>query len=172
MKKKTLYILSIVLVLVLSLGYGAYYYYNYSYCYELGEYYAKGLDYTSVNLKHAFDYYRKSAEFGNAKAQYELGWCYANSEGVEKDYKEAVKWYRKSAEQGYAKAQYNLGLCYAKGEGVIQYKVKAYAWFAVASANGDETAKKNMNNLKNKMTSAQIDEALKLAEKYFEGKFD
>jgi TPR repeat protein len=37
------------------------------------------------------------AEAGDAVAQCNLGWCYANGTGVEKDEKEAVKWYTKSA---------------------------------------------------------------------------
>ena len=42
-------------------------------------------------------------------AQYALGSCYANGEGVEKDLTEAVIWYRKAADQGLAEAQFNLG---------------------------------------------------------------
>ena len=147
MKKKVLYILSIVLVLVLSMG-----------CERRAD--------TEV------DNYRKLAEQGDANAQCSLGLCYAKGEGVEKDFKEAVKWYRKSAEQGHVYARNNLGVCYDHGNGVIQDKVKAYAWFAVASANGAENAKTNINNLENEMTLAQIDEALKLAKKYLDGKFD
>ena len=50
------------------------------------------------------DAYRKEAEQGRADAQYSLGVCYANGEGVTKDEKEAVKWFRKAAEQGNVKA--------------------------------------------------------------------
>ncbi len=54
-------------------------------------------------------------------AQYNLGICYANGQGVTKDEAEAVKWYRKAAEQNHAMAQYNLGVCYCqwprRGEG-------------------------------------------------------
>ena len=46
--------------------------------------------------------YRKAAEKGDAKAQYKLGVCYADGEGVSKDLKQAVYWWKKSAEQGYA----------------------------------------------------------------------
>ena len=44
-------------------------------------------------------WYRKAAEQGNAKAQYELGKCYHEGKGVEKDMAEAVKWYRLPADQ-------------------------------------------------------------------------
>ena len=47
----------------------------------------------------AVKWYRKAAEQNLAKAQYNLGVCYAHGEGVVKDQVEAVKWYRKAAEQ-------------------------------------------------------------------------
>ena len=48
---------------------------------------------------------RKSAEQGNAQAQYNLGVCYAKGNGVTKDYAEAVKWFRKAAVQGHQNAK-------------------------------------------------------------------
>ncbi len=48
-------------------------------------------------------------------AQYNLGDCYYNGDGVRKSYGKAVKWYRKAAEQGLAEAQEaldNLGESY------------------------------------------------------------
>jgi len=115
---------------------------------------------------------KQKAEQGDAWAQYNLGVCYANGDGVKKDFSEAVKWYRKAAEQGYAKAQYNLGVCYAVGNGVIQNNVKAYAWLLLALENGFENAKKAMDILEEKMTQAELDKALKLIENYRNGKFD
>ena len=50
----------------------------------------------------------KLAEQGYANAQYNLGVCYYNGEGVERDYEQAVYWYEKTAEQGQEFAQYNL----------------------------------------------------------------
>ena len=65
----------------------------------------------------AVKWYRKAAEQNLAEAQYNLGVCYYNGEGVAKDEVEAVKWFRKAAEQNYARAQYNLGVCYERGDG-------------------------------------------------------
>ena len=50
----------------------------------------------------------QAAEQGNAQAQFNLGWMYANGEGVRQDPVQAVQWYRKAAEQGLGNAQYNL----------------------------------------------------------------
>ncbi len=54
----------------------------------------------------AVKWFRKAAEQGYARAQFNLGWMYDNGRGVSKDESEAVKWYRKAAEQGHACAQF------------------------------------------------------------------
>ena len=46
------------------------------------------------------------AEQGNASAQSNLGFMYANGEGVPEDDATAVMWYTKAAEQGDAEAQF------------------------------------------------------------------
>ncbi len=50
-------------------------------------------------------WYRKAAEQGHAAAQNNLGECYAEGVGVEKDPAQAVVWYRKAAEQGFEPAK-------------------------------------------------------------------
>ena len=47
-----------------------------------------------------FEETKIEAEKGDADAQNELGFAYANGEGVVKNEAEAVKWYRKAADQG------------------------------------------------------------------------
>jgi TPR repeat protein len=88
--------------------------------------------------------YRKAAEQGNAAAQFNLGLCYDNGEGVVKDEVEAVKWYRKAAEQGLAQAQSNLGLRYASGEGVAKDEVEAAKWYRKAAEQGHTQAQSNL----------------------------
>lgn len=56
-------------------------------------------------LSEAVKWWRKSAERGNVRAQYNLGCCYSEGDGVEKDKDEAVKWYLKAAQQGFAPAK-------------------------------------------------------------------
>jgi TPR repeat protein len=48
----------------------------------------------------ALEEIRRRAEQGDAGAQYNLGYLYANGLGVTQDHTEAVKWYRLAAEQG------------------------------------------------------------------------
>ena len=98
--------------------------------------------YEAKNYVEAVTWFRKAAEQGLAKAQYNLGVSYANGRGVTQSYTEAVKWYRKAAEQGVAKAQYNLGLCYYNGEGITQSYTEALKWLRKAKEQGHEGATK------------------------------
>ena len=82
----------------------------------------------------AVKWYRKSAEQGDAIAQYNLGLMYDSGDGVPQDDIEAEKWYRKSAEQGNADAQSYLGSMYFLGEGAPKDYVEAYKWLNLAVA--------------------------------------
>lgn len=103
--------------------------------------------YESGDKSTAFREFRKLAKQGHAGAQYNLGWMYANGEGVSKSSTKAVKWYRKAAEQGEADAQFNLGVMYVNREGIIQNLVEAYKWFALSEAQGIEEASEILKTL-------------------------
>ena len=70
------------------------------------------------------------AEQGDSCSQNDIGICYLNGYGVEKDLQKAVKWLTKSVKQGFASAQYNLARCYMDGEGVEQDMKKAAGLFS------------------------------------------
>ena len=57
------------------------------------------------NDEEAVKWYRKAAEQGCAKAQYNLGVRYANGEGVPKNDVEAYKWWLLAAAKGDEKAK-------------------------------------------------------------------
>ena len=97
-----------------------------------------------VHERGEFEKFRKAAERGDAWAQYNLGVCYINGDGVEQDGKEAVKWFRKAAEQGDADAQYNLGLTYYEGRGVEKDAKEGVKWFRIAAEQGDAEAQYNL----------------------------
>ena len=78
-------------------------------------------------------HFRAEAEKGDALAQYNVGICYANGQGVAKDYLEAVKWLRKAAEQNLAQAQFILGGRYGLGEGVAKDEAEAVKWYRKAA---------------------------------------
>ena len=50
-------------------------------------------------------WFRRAANQGFAKAQFNLGLMYYNGDGVAQDYKEAAAWFRKAADQGHADAR-------------------------------------------------------------------
>ena len=56
-------------------------------------------------MLEAIEWYRKAADQGDADAQYNIGLCYANGDGLEEDMTMAMEWYRKAAKRGNAEAQ-------------------------------------------------------------------
>ena len=92
----------------------------------------------------------KKAEAGDAKAQCNLGTCYARGEGVTQDYKEAIKWWTKAAEQGNVNAQFYLASCYGLGQGVTKDEKEAVKWCTKAAEQGFAGAKEALEKLKSK----------------------
>ena len=110
---------------------------------EIREWSRKGDEYyKEKEYTEAIKWFRKAAEQGHAKAQYDLGDCYSHSgRGVDYDLVEAVKWFRKAAEQGYAKAQYRLGECYFHGNYCVKSDyAEAAKWYRRAAEQGDHSA--------------------------------
>ncbi len=88
--------------------------------------------------------YWVAAKQNDPVAQYYLGECYRDGDGVEQDYQEALRWYQLAAEQGNISAQNNLGACYHNGIGVTQDFHKATWWYQKAAEQGDATAQNNL----------------------------
>jgi len=57
------------------------------------------------DYKEALKWFTKSAEQGDAEAQFEVGFQYLIGKAVSQDKKEAVKWLTKAAEQGDERAK-------------------------------------------------------------------
>ncbi len=85
---------------------------------------------------------------------------------MKQDYQEAVKWFRKAAEQDDYGGQSNLGLMYAEGNGVSQNPVLACMWFMLAADKGDPVSSKYLEDIKMKMSPAQIKNAETLTKKW------
>ena len=89
---------------------------------DMTELYNRGVDaYEQGAYDTAVKFYRIAAEFGHRGAQCNLGYCYQNGQGCEKDMRLAVLYYRKAAEQESGVAEYNLAACYLRGEGGLRY---------------------------------------------------
>lgn len=96
-----------------------------------------------LEIKYLMD----AANQGDVGAQYNLGVCYENGQGVAQSYSEAASWYRKAAEQGHANAQNSLGVCYENGQGVAQCCSEAIKWYRKAAEQGDIDAKDALKRL-------------------------
>ena len=103
--------------------------------------------YDNKEYDKAVPMFQRLAQGGDMIAQFVLGYCYDEGQGVPQDYTQAAYWYRKAAEQGDADAQYNLGYCYKYGRGVLKDMVEAGRWYKLAADQGEEDAKKQYMEL-------------------------
>ena len=92
--------------------------------------------FSSMALYGAASDYEDAAAEGDSKAQYNLGLCYLNGDGIIQNDKNAFEWFKKAADHGYPHAECMVGLCYAFGKGVNQNDKKALEYFKKA-ANKD-----------------------------------
>jgi hypothetical protein len=102
---------------------------------ELGEFHASGRFGLEENMAEAARWYRRAAEQGDAKAQFQLACQLFYGDGVEQRQDEAVEWYRRAAEQEHAEAQWRLAECYEVGWGVDSDEEQARAWFERSAEN-------------------------------------
>ncbi len=100
-----------------------------------------------VDKAKKVEWIQKAAAQGHAKAQFNLGWMYADGEGVPKDAVKAVEWFQKAAAQGDAEAQFYLGWSYDRGKGVPQDEKQAVEWFQKAAAQGHAKAQFSLGGM-------------------------
>lgn len=91
-------------------------------------------------FQQAVELYNLLAAKGDAYAQYMLGVCYENGQGVEKDFSTAFGYYELAASQGNAEAQYKLGECYYFGRGVEKNRSEAFMYYKKAADQGNVDA--------------------------------
>ena len=51
---------------------------------------------------------RRAASYGDAEAQFTLGWCYESGIGTKPDINKAAKWYHAASDQGHVVAAHHL----------------------------------------------------------------
>jgi hypothetical protein len=100
--------------------------------------------YKNKDYKTAFAEFKKDAEKGDAKAQYNLAVMYRDGLGVQKNRAETMKWYQKAADQGHSLAQYNLGVSYDNGFGVPKNKTEAAKWYKKSATKAIPMHKQTM----------------------------
>jgi TPR repeat protein len=88
----------------------------------------------------AAGFFRQGAERGDARAQCNLGRCFADGIGVTRDPVQAVRWFVAAAEQDLAEAQYRLGMMFLDSKTGTQDFKQAQRWFQQAATRGDANA--------------------------------
>lgn len=114
----------------------------------------------------AAQWYLKAAEQGLAIAQSNIADMYLVGQGVRRDFTKASEWYQKAAEQSIAHAQHQIGVAYEDGQGVLQDYVKAYMWYDLAIAHKHGPSRYYRDAIAQRMNSAQIAEAQRLAREW------
>ena len=84
------------------------------------------------------------SELDSARAQYNLGWMYANERGVPRNTATAAQLYTLAAEQGLPVAQNALAAMYESGTGVAQDYKTAAKWYRAAARQGFARAQFNL----------------------------
>ncbi|MBO5142991.1 MAG: sel1 repeat family protein [Clostridia bacterium] len=103
--------------------------------------------YLKHNYAEAIRWYRKAIEQGHVRALYNLGVCYLNGHGFEKNEEEAIMLFCRAVEKDDAEAEYMLGFCYEKGIGVEQSYEEAAKYYLKAVDSGNEKAKSYLAKL-------------------------
>ena len=80
----------------------------------------------------AFINFKRAADKGYAKAQYNLALLYYDGVYVDKSYSSAAYWFRLAADLGNPKAQTALGNMYLHGDGVKQNLHLSVYWLRQA----------------------------------------
>ena len=96
--------------------------------------------FTDENYGKAAEWYFRSAEQGNADAQYHLGLLYYDGRGVEQNYEEAVKWFTEAAKQNHAEALDCLGMFAENGYGMERDEQQAAEWYLQSAEQGNTDA--------------------------------
>ena len=80
------------------------------------------------------------AEQGYPLAECQIGYCYSEGLGVERDIEKALYWTRRAAEHGDWDGQFNLGCFYEEGTGTARDMDQAARWFREAARQGHALA--------------------------------
>lgn len=100
------------------------------------------------NFAEAYCQWKPLARKGHAEAQYNLGWLYANGNGLNVDVDEALRWWREAADQGHADAQFAIGLALVTGEGGLDKDIhQAAKWFIQAARQGHRDSREILARL-------------------------
>ena len=99
--------------------------------------------YRAKDYQAAVEYFTKAAKssdpYESRVAQFSLGVCYWQDDGIGKNDAESLKWFRIAADQKHKDAPYVLALRYALGDGVEASKEKALEWIRTGNERQNMT---------------------------------
>jgi len=107
---------------------------------NLGAAFDHGLAGFAQDPARAVFWYRRAAEAGLAKAQFNLAHCLATGSGTARDDGEAFSWMLSAAEHGLSSAQFLVGVMLAEGIGTHPDLIGARIWLQRASEAGNSDA--------------------------------
>ena len=111
--------------------------------YKLAKFYI----YEKKNYKQGFYWYKKAAEQGHTKAQYNIADCYAHGLGIDYNIHESVSWCIKAAIKNHKEAQFQLGRLYEEGETGTVNMPNAIMWYQKSSDQGFRDAQYYLGKL-------------------------
>ena len=109
---------------------------------DLGCYYFENQDY-----QEAFSWFQKSAEQGLNIAYYNLGRCYFNGFGVEKDIDQSIANYKTAAEKGMSSAELMLGFIYQDDRFEPYDSNESIQWYKRAASHKQNWAAMQLGNI-------------------------
>jgi TPR repeat protein len=111
----------------------------------------------------AYCRWKPLAERGHVEAQYNLGWLYANGNGMRVSIERALEWWMKAAAQGYGDAQFAVALAYTTGEGMRPDLDEAVRWYLMAARQGHGDAREILLRLNGDPSVSLIEDHPELA---------
>lgn len=88
----------------------------------------------------SFAVFEELAGKGHLGSQHNLGICYFNGYGTQKNPEEAVKWFRKAADRNLPDAMFMLGVCYYDGIGIEKNQITGKELIRQAAEKGYQPA--------------------------------
>lgn len=94
------------------------------------------------NHGEAYWHWRGLADSGMAEAQFQLGWLYANGNGLRVDPVAAIRWWEMAAAQGHSESEFAIAMAYLNGEPRLLEPdlTKSMRWLISAADHGSADA--------------------------------
>ncbi|GES75624.1 kinase-like domain-containing protein [Rhizophagus clarus] len=99
-----------------------------------------------TRYQHVTKTYKEAADKGDIMAIHNLGYCYQNGIGVEKNGIKSFELYKEAAEKGQIDSINALGYCYENGLGTEENKIKSFELYKEAAEKGNIISMYNLGN--------------------------